>query len=155
MHDTDTKRWRHLDFFQHQAHLHARVPRVRCPLHGVRQVRVPWARPGSGFTLLFEVLLLEFAPHMTVAAIGRMVDEHDTRIWRVLEHYVEATRESLDFSQVTTVGVDETSARHGQDYVGLFMDLDATPPGAVRHAGPRCRHRGPFQPGPGRPRRRP
>jgi transposase len=89
---------------------------------------VPWARPGSGFTLLFEALLLEFAPLMAVAAIGRMVGEHDTRIWRVLEHYVAAAaRAQLDFSAVTKVGVDETSARRGQDYVTLFMDLDATP----------------------------
>ncbi|MGH3739637.1 MAG: ISL3 family transposase [Micromonosporaceae bacterium] len=127
VHDTEQKSWRHLDFFQHQAYLHARVPRVRCPAHGVRQVGVPWARPGSGFTLLFEALLLEFAPHMPVAAIARMVGEHDTRVWRVLEHYVAKTRASLDFSQVTNVGVDETSARRGQDYVTLFMDLDATP----------------------------
>lgn len=124
VHDTDTKTWRHLDFFQHQAYLHARVPRITCPTHGVRQVAVPWARPGSGFTLLFEALLLEVAPHMPVAAIARMVGEHDTRIWRVLEHYVEAARASLDFSKVTRVGVDETSARRGQDYISLFMDLD-------------------------------
>ena len=124
VHDTATKTWRHLDFFQHQAYLHARVPRVRCPTHGVRQVSLPWARPGSGFTLLFEALLLEFAPHMPVAAIARMVGEHDTRIWRVLEHYVQLARDSLDFSAVTRVGMDETSARRGQDYISLFMDLD-------------------------------
>jgi transposase len=50
VHDTEPKRWRHLDFFQHQAWLHARVPRVTCPTHGTRQVALPWARPGSGFT---------------------------------------------------------------------------------------------------------
>ena len=127
VHDTEAKTWRHLDFFQHQAYLHARVPRVRCPTHGVRQVQLAWARPGSGFTLLFEALLLEFAPHMPVAAIARMVDEHDTRIWRVLEHYVAAARADLDLCQVRNVGMDETSARRGQDYVSLFMDLHATP----------------------------
>jgi len=125
VHDTADKTWRHLDFFQHQAYLHARVPRVRCDTHGVRQVAVAWARPGSGFTLLFEALLLEFAPHMPVAAIARMVGEHDTRVWRVLEHYVQQARDQVDMSQVTRVGMDETSARRGQDYVSLFMDLDA------------------------------
>lgn len=125
VHDTESKSWRHLDFFQHRAYLHARVPRVVCPTHGTRRVSVPWARQGSGFTLLFEALLLEFAVHMPVAAIARMVCEHDTRIWRVLEHYVEAARAGLDFSEVRRVGVDETSARRGQDYVSLFMDLDS------------------------------
>ena len=124
VHDTESKTWRHLDFFEHRAYLHARVPRVVCPAHGTRRVSVPWARPASGFTLLFEALVLEFAPHMPVAAIARMVAEHDTRIWRVLEHYVEAARAGLDFSEVSRVEVDETSARRGQDYVSLFMDLD-------------------------------
>ena len=43
VHDTHDKTWRHLDFFQHKAFLHARVPRVRCPEHGVRLVEVGWA----------------------------------------------------------------------------------------------------------------
>jgi hypothetical protein len=34
--------------------------RVRCPEHGVRQVMVSWVGPGSGFTLLFEALLITF-----------------------------------------------------------------------------------------------
>ena len=127
VHDTERKTWRHLDFFQHQAYLHARVPRVFCPAHGVRQAQVPWARPGSGFTQLFEALLVEFAVHMPVAAIARMVGEHDTRIWRVLRFYVHSARAELDFSAVTDVGVDETSARRGQDYVSLFMELSDTP----------------------------
>jgi hypothetical protein len=44
------------DFFQHQAFLHARVARIACPNCGVRLFNVPWARPGFGFTLLFEAI---------------------------------------------------------------------------------------------------
>ena len=123
VHDTTSKTWRHLDFFQHHAYLHALVPRVVCPEHGVRRVTAPWARPGSGFTLLFEALLLELAPHMPIAALARLVREHDTRIWRVIEHYVEEARAAADYSEVSSVGIDETSARRGHDYVSLFMDL--------------------------------
>jgi transposase len=125
VHDTMEKRWRHLDFFEHQAYLVARVPRVDCALHGVHLVPVPWARPGSGFTLLMEVAMLTLAAQMPVAPLARTAREHDTRIWRVLEHHVEAARGKLDFSGVTEVGVDETSARRGQDYVSIFMDLEA------------------------------
>jgi len=73
--------------------------------------------------LLFEALILTYAAHMPVAAVGRMVREHDTRIWRVAEHYVAQARAGLDFSAVTEVGVDETSARRGHDYVSIFMGL--------------------------------
>jgi transposase len=125
VHDTADKTWRHMDFFQYKALLHARLPRVRCPEHGVRQVSVSWARPGSGFTMLFEALALTFATAMPVAKVAAMTREHDTRIWRVLEHHVQAARDQEDFSAVTKVGMDETSARKGQDYVSIFADMVA------------------------------
>nr|CBX28135.1 hypothetical protein N47_G34590 [uncultured Desulfobacterium sp.] len=50
--------WRHLNFFQHEAYLTARVPRVDCGDCGIKTVEVPWARSGSGFTLLFEALII-------------------------------------------------------------------------------------------------
>jgi transposase len=125
LHDTAEKTWRHLDFFQHKAFLHARLPRVRCPRHGVRQVSVPWARPGSGFTLLFEALVLSFAAAMPMAKVAAMTRERDTRIWRVVEHHVNAARDQLDYTGVRRVGMDETSAAKGQDYVSIFADLDA------------------------------
>jgi transposase len=125
VHDTDDKTWRHLDFFQYHAYLHAKLPRVRCPEHGVHQVAVSWARPGSGFTLLFEALLVTFASAMPVARVAAFTGEHDTRIWRVLDHYVTTERAKLDFSHVERVGVDETAAARGQDYISVFVDLDA------------------------------
>lgn len=125
VHDTATKSWRHLDFFQHQAYLHARVPRIRCSAHGVRQVSVPWAREGSGFTLLFEALAMELLAEMPVKAVAELVGEHDTRLWRVLHHYVDRARAERSLAQVRVVGIDETSARRGHDYVSIFVDLDA------------------------------
>jgi len=89
----------------------------------VHLVKVGWARPGSGFTMLFEVALLTYAKQMPVAPLAAMAREHDTRVWRVLEHHVATARAGLDFSEVTQVGMDETSARRGQDYVSVIMDL--------------------------------
>ena len=34
--------------------------------------------------------------HMPVAAAARLVGEHDTRLWRVIIHYVEAALARLD-----------------------------------------------------------
>jgi transposase len=123
VHDTENKTWRHMDFFQHKAFLHARVPRVRCAEHGVRQVALSWARPESGFTLLFEALLVTYAAAMPVARVAAVAREHDTRIWRVLEHHVSTERARLSFAAVSKVGMDETAAARGQDYVTVFMDL--------------------------------
>ena len=123
-HDISEKSWRHLDFFQHEAHLVARVPRVECPEHGVHQVGVPWARPGSGFTLLFEALLMAMLSEMPVSAVAALVGEHDTRLWRVLHHYVDGALADRDLSGVKRLGADETSNKRGQDYVTIFADLD-------------------------------
>ncbi|WP_423233659.1 helix-turn-helix domain-containing protein [Aminirod propionatiphilus] len=52
------KSWRHMNLFQYKAYLHARLPRVACPSHGIHTAKVPWAREGSGFTLLFEAFAM-------------------------------------------------------------------------------------------------
>ncbi len=124
VHDTEEKTWRHLDFFQHQAFLTARVPRVRCPEHGVHQVKLAWARPGSGFTLLFEALAMALCAEMPIRAVADLVGEHDTRVWRIVHHYVDEALARQDLSGVERVGVDDTSFRRGQSYVTLFADLD-------------------------------
>jgi transposase len=125
VYDTQEKVWRHLDFFQHAAYLHARVPRVQCPEHGVHLVPVPWAREGSGFTLLFEALVMAMVREMPVLRVARMVGETDQRLWRVIDHYVAKAREAVDMSEVHAIGVDETSSRRGHDYISLFVDLKA------------------------------
>jgi transposase len=121
--DTEEKIWRHLNFFQHEAFLHARVPRVTCKGCGIKQVSVPWARSDSGFTLLFEALVMAMVQAMPVAVVARMIDEWDTRLWRVIHHYVEAARDRADHAEVTSVAFDETASRRGHNYVSLFVDL--------------------------------
>jgi transposase len=123
-HDTEEKTWRHLDFFQHQAYLTARVPRVECPEHKVRLVALPWARPRSGFTLLFEALVMAMVREMPVKAVADLVGEYDKRIWRIVHHYVDAAVDAQNLEGVERVGIDETSSRRGHEYVSVFADLD-------------------------------
>jgi len=124
--DTTEKTWQHLNFFQYEAYLHARVPRVNCPNEGcgVKQVQVPWARAGSGFTLLFEALVMTMARDMPVNVMARLLSVTDTRLWRVINAYVEMARAKEDFSDVKRIGIDETSVKKGHDYVSFFFDLD-------------------------------
>lgn len=126
VHDTMEKEWRHLNFFQYEAYLHARVPRVKCPNSGcgVKLVQVPWARVGSGFTLLFEALVMTMSRDMPVNVMAALFAVTDKRLWRVLDAYVELARAREDYSEVRRVGMDETSAKRGHDYITLFFDLD-------------------------------
>jgi len=124
VHDARPLTWRHLDFWQHHTYLNAQVPRIKCAACGVKKVSVPWARDASGFTLLFEAHVLDLIPAMPVAAAARTVGEHDTRLWRIIHHYVDAARTRADHSGISRVAFDETAARRGHDYVSLFVNLD-------------------------------
>ena len=122
VHDTRERTWRHLNFFQYKAFIHAGVPRVSCPVHGARTVPVPWARPGSGFTLLFEAWAVEMARHLPVSTLAEQVGETDTRLWRFISHYVDEARRLEDYTGVEAIGIDETS-RKGHNYITVVADL--------------------------------
>jgi len=124
VYDTVDKTWRHLNFFQYKTYIHFRTPRIECPQDGVRMIDIPWAAPGSGFTLLFEAFVLQLATAMPIERIATMVDEHDTRLWRIVQRYVEEARNEADYTAVHTVGVDETSSKKGHHYVSIFVDMD-------------------------------
>jgi transposase len=126
VHDTQERAWRHLNFFQYQAVIHTKVPRVRCASCAkTTQVEVPWARPNSGFTLLMEALLVTLCKAMPVRQVAQLLGVSDMRIWRTLDHYVDQARAQEDFSAATSIGIDETAARRGHNYISLFHDLDA------------------------------
>jgi transposase len=125
LHDRLARSWRHLDFFQYEAHLHAAVPRVACAVcDKVTQIPVPWAREGSRFTLLFEALTLMLAPTMSVLAAGRLLRVRSRRLWRVIEHHVNKARAKESHAEVRAIGVDETASKRGQTYITVFHDLD-------------------------------
>ncbi len=120
VHDTTERQWRHLNFFQYRCYIHARLPRTKCKEHGVKTVLVPWAREGSGFTLLMEAVLLAMLQQMPVSQVARHVGEHDTRLWRLICLYVEEALLKQDFSEVDAIGVDEYSHK-GHNYITVFL----------------------------------
>ena len=122
--DTEQKTWRHLNFFEHECYLHCRTPRIELEKNKIRTVSPPWAGINPGFTLLFEALLLQLCKHMPVKVVARQVNETDQKIWRMLHKYVDSTRELSDYSEITAVGMDETSRAKGHEYITLFVDLN-------------------------------
>lgn len=123
-HDTVTKRYRHLNFFQHECHLEVRVPRVRMPDGGIRQVEPDWAGRLAGFTLLFEALIMTMCREMTFAAVSRLVGLSWHQVVAICKRYVELGLDQADFSAVTRLAADETSKAKGHDYITLVADAD-------------------------------
>ena len=123
--DTIEKTWRHLNFFQHRCYLHAKVPRIKYGKNKISMVEVPWARPNSGFTLLFEayaMLLIE--EEMPVASVSALTKETAPRLWRIFSHWVVNGYEEDSWENVRHIGVDETSRRKGHQYITQFVDLE-------------------------------
>jgi len=126
IHDRVGKEWRHLDFFQFEAWLHADVPRVNCAACGkTTQVAVPWAREGSGFTLMFEALALALCKELPVAHAADHMRVSAKRLWRRIAHYVSQARIKDDMSEVKLIGIDETSVKKGHQYITVVHDLQA------------------------------
>jgi transposase len=126
IHDRVRRSWRHLDFFQFEAWLHAEVPRVQCSGCGkTTQLAVPWAREGSGFTLLFEALSLSLCQEMPVRQAAKQMRVAPKRLWRRVRHYVEAARAQDKMAGVRYVGIDETSVKRGHEYITVVHDLEA------------------------------
>ena len=125
IHDRLERQWRHLDFFQYEAWLHAQLPRIECDACGkTTQMEVPWAREGSGFTLLFEALALSLCQDLPVRQAAQQLRCNDKQLWRRIEYYVNAARQLDDMSAVKTIGLDETSLRKGQNYITVVHDLE-------------------------------
>lgn len=122
-HDARRRSWRHLDTCQYRTTVTAEVPRVRCPEHGVHQVRVPWAEPGARFTALFECLAIDWLQEASLSAVARRLrlswDELDGIQRRAVRRGL-ARREA---SPVREIGVDETSFQRRHEYVTLVCDL--------------------------------
>ena len=123
VYDTQEKEWRHLNFFEHECYLRARVPRVKLPDGSVRLIQAPWSGLQNGFTLLFEALVLQLAKHMPIHQVAKLIHSSDHKVWSILDKYVEGARAIADYSEVTQLGIDETSIAKGHDYVSLFVDL--------------------------------
>lgn len=131
--DTEVRTWKHLNFFEHECFLTARVPRIMDSENKAKTVTVPWARAGSGFTLLYEAFaMLLIEQEMPVSKVSQTLRETSPRIWRIFNHWISKAVSKDDVSRVRQVGIDETSSRKGHNYVTVGIDIETR---RVIHAG--------------------
>ena len=123
VHDTKKKTWRHLNFFEHECYLTARVPRIRRQDNKVEIIKSPWEGKMKGFTLLFEALILQLCTGMPVLTASQIVNVSDDKIWLMLRRYVDEALTYMDLEELEILGLDETSQKKHHDYITLFVDL--------------------------------
>jgi transposase len=120
--DRRERRWRHLDTCQLRTVLVAQVPRVDCPEHGVLQVTVPWAEPGSGFTALFEALVIDWLKEACIQAVAVRLRMSWDEVDGVQQRAVERGLARRAHKAPTRMGVDETSFQKRHEYVTVVTD---------------------------------
>lgn len=123
VHDSSSREWQHLNFFQYKTLIKARVPRVKTSEGKVKTVEVPWSRPQSGFTLLMEAYLLLLCQSLPVLQVEKLTGVSDSRIWRLLRSTVKRLWEAQDWSGLKRLGVDETSTKKGHNYGTAFVEI--------------------------------
>jgi len=134
VHDRVDRTWRHLNFFEHACYIHCRVPRIKDKENKIRRVQVPWARTGSGFTLLFEAFsMCLIEQEMPVNKAAKVVNEYPKRLWTIFDYWIGIAYNDADHSGIKTLGIDETSSKKGHDYLTVAMDMDKS---SVVHVTP-------------------
>ena len=117
--------WRHLDTCQLETHLHARIPRVQCPEHGVVQVAVAWAEERGRFTLLMERFIIEalLACQTTQGACDLLRISWD-QAWHVAERAVARGQARKQAVVMPQIGVDEKAFRRRHSYMTVVNDIE-------------------------------
>ncbi len=122
--DSKFCRWRHLDTCQFVTWVEAEVPWVECPQHGVKQVRVPWAEPGSQFTPLFERVAIDLLRECSVAGAADLLRISWDEAWGIKKRAVRRGLARRAVGEVKHVGVDEKAVAKGHTYLTVVADLD-------------------------------
>ena len=122
--DRKRRRWRHLDTCQFTTWIEADVPRVSCPTHGVKQIAVPWAEPGSQFTAWFERLAIDVLRECSVTGVARLLRLTWDEAWGIKQRAVARGLSRRPQEVVPHLGVDEKALAKRHRYLTVVADLE-------------------------------
>jgi transposase len=121
--DRKHRRWRHLDTCQFTTWVQTGVPRVRCPVHGVKQITVPWAEPGSQFTAWFERLAIDLLRECSVKGAAGLLRLTWDEAWGIKARAVTRGLHRRTQEVVQHLGVDEKAIAKRHRYLTVVADL--------------------------------
>ena len=121
--DARRRQWRHLPTCQYTTILSAEVPRVECCEHGVKTIGVPWSVGGSGFTVLFESLVIDWLQEASILAVARRLGVSWDQVDGVMQRAVKRGLLRRERSAPRRLGVDETAFQRRHEYVTVIADI--------------------------------
>ena len=125
VYDHQERQWEHMRFFQHRCIVHASVPRVKIDGGKVKLVEVPWAQPGSSFTLLYEYNVMSLVEGgMSCSKVSERLSIDHRRVFRIIKRHVGKALCTQHLEAVRELSVDETSSKKGHNYLTIMADRE-------------------------------
>ena len=120
------KTWRCLDWNNLRVRIVGPANRVKCPIHGVVTVWVPWAEPDCNFTKDFDYLVAWLGKRLSKTDVAElmMID------WETVGRCMSRVRNDLEpdpavrYNGLVNIGIDETSYKKGHKYITVVIDHD-------------------------------
>ena len=122
--DRKPRRWRHLDTCQFTTWIEAEVPRIACPTHGVKQLPIPWAEPGSQFTALLEQFAIDLLRECSVQGGADLLRITWDEAWGIKARAVARGLARRGREVVARLGVDEKAIAKRHRYLTVVADLE-------------------------------
>ncbi len=120
----EERAWRHLDTCHCQTYLHARLPRVQCPEHGVRQVAASWAIPESHFSLRMESRVIDTVKECDVTGATHLTGTSWDEAWGIVERAVARGLARKERRIPAYLCVDEKSFAKHHRYETVICDTE-------------------------------
>jgi len=80
---------------------------------------VPWAESGSGFTALFEALVIDWLKEASTQAVSRQLKLSWNAIDGIMQRAIKRGLSRRKSLSPTQIGVDETAFKKHHDYVTI------------------------------------
>ena len=117
------RRWRHLNIMEYPCYLVFEVPCYLMEDGSYEQLKLPWARAQSGFTLIFEMQILEMiGRYQNVHQVAKQLKINDQKIWYLFDYYTSESK--LEVAPCKKIQVDETSLRKGHNYITVITNAE-------------------------------
>lgn len=117
--------WRHLDTCGYQTFLHARLPRVKCPLHGKITAWVPFATPQTSITEEFECKCIRTMQECTMQGAEALTGVSVRKLERIRLLAVERGLKRRGEKPLSEIGIDEKQVFARHKYFTIICDQKA------------------------------
>ncbi|MCL6272283.1 ISL3 family transposase, partial [Sansalvadorimonas sp. 2012CJ34-2] len=89
-----------------------------------KTINVPWAEPGSGFTAMFEALVIDWLHEASTQAVSRQMGLSWNAIDNIMQRAVKRGLQRRKLQPLKHIGIDETSFQKRHEYVTVVVDQE-------------------------------